>query len=121
MSATKAYELFPMTIASPWFIMLDVFSNIVASILTTPIADKLDEASPLSSGHLSIDSGRSFGSSIQISDETSLFSSGRLSIDSGRVLGLVRTGGFILLFILNGLVSSRISCCFFSLFSLSSF
>ena len=111
MSTAEAYELFPATIASPWFIMLDIFSNVATSIWIIPTTDELDEASPLSSGHLSI----------KISDETSPFSSFHLSINSGRFLGLVETSGFILLFILNGLVSSRISCRFFSLFSLSSF
>ena len=83
--------------------------------------DELDEASPLSSGRLSIDSGGLFAYSVGPSDETSPLSAGLLSIDSGRVLGRVRTGGFIFLFILGGLVSSHISCCFFSLFSLSIF
>jgi hypothetical protein len=100
--------------------MLDVFSNVAASIWTILTMDELDEASPLSSGRLSIDPVGSFSSSVEISYETLPFSSGFLSIDSGKVLSLVGIGGFILLFILNGLVSSRIYCCFFSLFSLSS-
>ena len=120
-SATEAYELFPVTIASPWFIMFGIFSNVTTFVWTISTINKLDEASPLYFGRLSIDSGGSFGSSVEISNETSPFFVGLLSIDSWRVLGLVKTGGFILLCILNGLVSSHISCRFFSLFSLSSF
>ena len=103
--------------------MFDKIYDAIVYVLVTPTMDELDEASSfLSSGRLPLDSDRSFGVSVEFSDRTSPFlSTGRLSLDLGRSFVLVRIGGFIFLLILNGLAISRISSCFFYLFSLSIF